>query len=339
MKPKFLVSSSPHIGNNLTTKKIMLHVVISLLFPLIASTVIFGFYSFIVVAIAVVSSVVGETLFNISRKKPNTIYDLSAVVTGMILGMNLPPTVPFYLPIVGGLFASIVVKMLFGGLGQNFANPAATARIFLTLSWAGQMTRFISPLNYSNGIAVFFSGFTRTYITTATPLAEIKNTALNGLVDLNLIDLFLGRIGGSIGEVCSIAILLSAAYLIIFKIIDWRIPLTYFVTCAAFALLLYKNGYNYILPTLLSGGILFAGVFMFTDYATSPHSRWGLVLFAFGGGALTMIIRRFGGFNEGACFSVLLMNLLVPFIDRAFKPKPFGYRRIKRENICEVKNG
>ncbi len=339
MKSKFLVSSSPHIGNNLSTKKIMLHVAISLTFPLIASTIIFGLYSLFVVAISVLASVLGETIYNVARKRPNTISDFSAVVTGLILGMNLPPTVPFYIPLIGGIFATMVVKMLFGGLGQNFANPAATARIFLTLSWTGQMTRFIAPLDYSNGFSVFFSGFLKTYVTQATPLAEIKNSALSGLLNLDLMDLFLGRIGGSIGEVCALAIILSAAYLIFFKIIDWRIPFTYVVTCGLFALILYKNGYNYILPSILTGGILFAGVFMYTDYTTSPRTKIGLILFAFGGGLITMIIRRFGGFNEGACFSILLMNILVPFIDRAFKPKPFGYIKPKKEATSEAKNG
>lgn len=339
MKPKFLVSSSPHIGNNLTTQKIMLHVIISLSFPLIAATIIFGLYSLFIVAISVISSVLGETFYNLARKRKNTISDFSAVVTGLILGMNLPPTVPFYIPLVGGFFAIMIVKMLFGGLGQNFANPAATARIFLTLSWTGQMTRYIAPLDYSNGFSVFFSGFVKTYVTQATPLTDIKNSVLSGQIDLDLMDLFLGRIGGSIGEVCALAIIMSAAYLVIFKIIDWRIPVTYIAACGIFALIFYKNGYAYILPTILTGGILFAGVFMYTDYTTSPHTKLGLIVFAFGGGLITMIIRRFGGFNEGACFSILLMNLLVPFIDRAFKPKPFGYIKIKKETNSEVKNG
>lgn len=338
MKPKFLVSSSPHIGNYLTTKRIMIHVIIALCIPLVASTVIFGLYSLFIVFLAVVSAVFGEWLFNIATKKNSTIGDFSAVVTGMILGMNLPPSVPFYFPIVGGIFATMLVKMLFGGIGQNFANPAATARIFLTLSWTGQMTKFMAPLTYSNGISDFFAGFTKLYVTTATPLAEIKGTALTGMVDLDLLDLFLGRIGGSIGEVSAIAILLAALYLIVFKIIDWRIPLVYVLTIAILALIFYENGYRYILPSILSGGVLFAGVFMFTDYSTSPHTRLGVCIFAFGGGLITMLIRRFGGFNEGACFSILLMNLLVPFIDRAFKPKPFGYKRVKVEK-SEAKNG
>lgn len=331
MRTKFLVSSSPHIGNNLTTKKIMLHVVIALCMPLIAATIIFGLYSLFIVALAVVSSVIGETIFNKIRKKPNTISDLSAVVTGMILGMNLPPTVPFYVPIVGGLFAIMVVKMLFGGLGHNFANPAATARIFLTLSWPVQMSKYILPINYAEGAKVFVLGFTRTYVTSATPLGTIKSAIPESIADINLLDMFLGRIGGSLGEVCSLAIILAAIYLIVTRIIDWKILFSYVGTCALLALAFYKQGHLYVLPTILSGGILFAGVFMFTDYATSPRTALGGVIYAILGGLFTMIIRRFGSFPEGACFSILIVNLLVPFIDRIIKPKPFGYIKPVKE--------
>jgi electron transport complex protein RnfD len=332
MKTKFLVSSSPHIGSNLTTKKIMLHVIIALGFPVIASTVIFGLYSLFIVLLAVGASVLGETLYNLIRKRPNTVPDLSAVVTGLILGMNLPPTVPFYVPIVGGIFAIMVVKMPFGGLGQNFANPAATARIFLSLAWPVQMTKFMNPLNYSNGAKDFVAGFTKTYVTSATPLVAIKDSIeVGGISSLNLLDMFLGRIGGSIGEVCSLTIIIAAVYLIVTKVIDWKILVTYVVTCAVLALAFYKDGYLYVLPTILSGGILFAGVFMLTDYTTSPRTELGRIIFAVFAGLFTMIVRRFGGMPEGACYSVLLANLIVPFIDKIVKPKPFGYVKPKKE--------
>lgn len=337
MKTKFLVSSSPHIGSNLTTKKIMLHVIIALSFPLIAATIIFGLYSLFIVLLAVGASVLGETLYNLIRKRANTISDLSAIVTGLILGMNLPPTVPFYVPIIGGLFAIMVVKMLFGGLGQNFANPAATARIFLTLSWPVQMSKYMSPLDYSGGVKVFISGFTKTYVTSATPLATIKDSIdVGGVSNLNLLDMFLGKIGGSIGEVCSLAIIIAAIYLIITKVIDWKTLVSYVITCAVLALAFYKDGYLYVLPTILSGGILFAGVFMLTDYTTSPRTELGRVIFAIFAGLFTMIIRRFGGMPEGACFSILLANLFVPYIDKIVKPKPFGYVKPKKEREKET---
>ena len=298
---KLLVSSSPHVGSNLTTEKIMLHVIIALSFCLIAGVVIFGVYSLLTVALCVASSVCGETLYNLIRKRPNTVKDLSAVVTGMILGLNLPPTVPFYVPIAGGFVAIMFVKMLFGGLGRNFANPAATARVFLLLSWSTQMMEYIRPIDYASGA-------------------------------LTVKDFF--NIPGTIGEVCAVAIIAAAIYLIAFKIIDWKIPLTYFAGITLFSLVFYKNGWNFILPNLLGGGVLFAGVFMLTDYATSPNTRAGTIIFAAGAALLTILIRRYGGMNEGASFAILLMNLLVPLIDKACKPHPFGYRKppkVKKE--------
>ena len=329
---KLLVSSSPHVGSGLTTEKIMLHVIIALSFTLVAGVVIFGVYSLLTVALCVASCVCGETLFNLIRKRPNTVKDLSAVVTGMILGLNLPPTVPFYVPIVGGFVAIMLVKMLFGGLGRNFANPAATARVFLLLSWGTQMMEYIRPIDYASGaltVKDFFVGFVdnAAYVTSATPLAEVKSAAGTGAVDVDLLDMFLGNIPGTIGEVCAIAIIAAAIYLIAFKIIDWKIPLTYFAGIALFSLIFYKNGWNFILPNLLGGRVLFAGVFMLTDYATSPNTRVGTIIFAVGAALLTILIRRYGGMNEGASFAILLMNLLVPLIDKACKPHPFGYRK------------
>ncbi len=336
---KLLVSSSPHVGSNLTTEKIMLHVIIALSFCLIAGVVIFGVYSLLTVALCVASSVCGETLYNLIRKRPNTVKDLSAVVTGMILGLNLPPTVPFYVPIAGGFVAIMFVKMLFGGLGRNFANPAATARVFLLLSWSTQMMEYIRPIDYASGaltVKDFFVGFVdnAAYVTSATPLADVKSAAGTGNVEVNLLDMFLGNIPGTIGEVCAVAIIAAAIYLIAFKIIDWKIPLTYFAGIALFSLIFYKNGWNFVLPNLLGGGVLFAGVFMLTDYATSPNTRAGTIIFAAGAALLTILIRRYGGMNEGASFAILLMNLLVPLIDKACKPHPFGYRKppkVKKE--------
>ena len=266
VKEKLIVTSSPHVGSALTTKKIMLHVIIALCFPLIAGVVLYGFYALFVVLLAVASSVGSEWFYNLIRKKPDTTGDLSAIVTGMILGLNLPPTVPFYVPLIGGIVAIMLVKMLFGGLGKNFAHPAATARVFLLLA-------------------------------------------------------------GTIGETCKIALIASLIYLLIFKIIDWKIPVGYFLSVAFFSLVFYKDGWNFILPNLMSGGVMFAGIFMLTDYTTSPDTRLGTWIFAVGAGLMTLLIRRYGGMNEGASFAVLLMNLLVPLIDKGFKSRPFGYKK------------
>ncbi|MBR2479680.1 MAG: RnfABCDGE type electron transport complex subunit D [Clostridia bacterium] len=336
---RFIVSSSPHVGSSLFTRKIMIHVCIALTFCLIAGTVLYGFYSLFLVLLAVLSAVGAEALYCVIRKKPLTIWDASAIVTGMIVGLNLPPTAPFYLPIVGSVFAIMIVKMLFGGLGKNFANPAATARVFLLLAWTTKMTAFINPLDYAGGKVTagdFFSfrfivdfADKANYVTGATPLAGIKADAIAGLgsTDASLLDLFLGNVGGSIGEVCAVAIILGAIYLIALKIIDWKIPAVYLTSCALFTLIFYKNGWNYILPNLLSGGILFGAVFMLTDYASSPNTRWGVIIYSAGAGLITMLIRRFGGMNEGVSFAILLMNLLVPLIDKACRPRPFGYKK------------
>ena len=331
VKEKLIVTSSPHVGSALTTKKIMLHVIIALCFPLIAGVVLYGFYALFVVLLAVASSVGSEWFYNLIRKKPDTTGDLSAIVTGMILGLNLPPTVPFYVPLIGGIVAIMLVKMLFGGLGKNFANPAATARVFLLLAWGTQMMTFIAPIDYSSGVAAarLFAGFVdeTAYVTSATPLAVIKGAAATGSADVNLLDMFLGNIGGTIGETCKIALIASLIYLLVFRIIDWKIPAGYFLSVAFFSLVFYKDGWNFILPNLMSGGVMFAGIFMLTDYTTSPDTRLGTWIFAVGAGLMTLLIRRYGGMNEGASFAVLLMNLLVPLIDKGFKSRPFGYKK------------
>lgn len=336
---KFIVSSSPHVGSSLFTRKIMIHVCIALSFCLIAGVVLYGFYSLFLVLLSVISAVGAEALFCVIRKKPLTIWDASAVVTGMIVGLNLPPTAPFYVPIIGSVFAIMLVKMLFGGLGKNFANPAATARVFLLLAWTTKMTAFINPLDYAGGkvtagdffsfrFIVDFSGKAN-YVTGATPLAGIKADAIAGVAtaDVSLLDLLFGTIGGSIGEVCAIAIIVAAVYLIALKIIDWKIPVIYITSCALFTLIFYKSGWNYILPNVLSGGMLFGAVFMLTDYSSSPNTRLGTVIYSVGAALITMLIRRYGGMNEGVSFAILLMNLLVPLIDKACKPKPFGYKK------------
>jgi|AGTN01.1.fsa_nt_gi electron transport complex, RnfABCDGE type, D subunit len=328
---KLIVSFSPHIGSRLTTRKIMAHMIVALSFTLVAGVVLYGLYAFVVVAVAVAAAVLAEILSCLMLKKPMTVGDLSAVVSGMILGLILPPYVPLYVPAVGSFFAIIVVKMLFGGLGKNFANPAATARVFLLFSWAGLMTKYSSPVDYSLGAKAFLTGFTNSAVTSATPLAGIKAGAATGIYGgTGLLDLFLGNTGGSIGEVSAVAISAALIYLLIFKIIDWKAPAAYVGFSALFALIFYKS-FAFVLPTILSGGLLFAGVFMLTDYATSPITRWGVIIFSGGAALMTLLIRRYGGYPEGASIAILFMNLLVPFIDKFTYPKPYGYVKKKRE--------
>lgn len=340
---ELLVTMSPHVTGTQTTKQIMRDVCIALIPTLIAGVVIFGFYSLFIVLLAMGSAVLAEFLYNKITKQPQTIWDYSAVVTGMLLGLNLPPAVPFYVPIIGSFFAIFVVKMLFGGIGKNFANPAITARIFLTLSWAGVMTRFVEPLKSRGGANMFlyFKGMTNfTFnkanlpiwgqgyidtVTTATPLAPMK---AGDLSNVNLLDMFLGIHGGTIGEVCALAILIGAIYLIVKKVIDWKIPLIYIAT-VGFLTSAIKKDINYFLPSILSGGLLLGAFFMATDYSTSPNTFLGVLIYSFTISILTVIFRIYGAMNEGVSFAILLGNILVPLLDKYIIPKPFGYVKEK----------
>lgn len=332
--PKYIVSSSPHISTSFTTRRMMLDVIIALIPATIASVLLYGFYPLCMMVLCVGSCVFAEWLFNTICKRYQSVGDLSAVVTGMILALNLPPVVPFYVPIVGGFFAIIVVKMIFGGIGKNFANPAITARIFLLLCWTGVMTSFVAPIDLSDGsnLFSFFGNVVNTdisAITSATPLAGVKESIASGAnpaQGLSALDMFLGRIGGSAGELSALAVLIGGVYLIIRKVIDWRIPALYIGSTVVFTAIFFANtGYvgEYIWTYLLGGGLLFGAFFMATDYATSPKSCLAVVIYGIGMGFLTVIFRKFGTMNEGVSFSILLMNILTPLLDRIM-PKVFG---------------
>jgi len=317
------VSSSPHITSSLTVRKIMLRVMIALAPVIIAATYYFGFYVLVMLGVSVGCAVLSEFLFNKITKQPQSIGDCSAIVSGTIFTLNLPVTVPLYLVAVGAVFAIVIVKMLFGGIGKNFANPAATARIFVTLAWAAVMTTFIKPIDYSGGFGAFFStmqyalsGAGVEAVTQATPLADSSISILN---------LFLGNHAGSLGEVCALAILLGGIYLIVTKTIDFKIPL---VTLASFALFtLIFGGADKVLPSLLSGAILFGAFFMATDYASSPNSTISIIIYSAGIGLISVLIRVFGTYPEGVSFSILLMNILAPLLDHLIIPRAFGKRK------------
>lgn len=320
------VSTSPHVSSPKTTRSLMLDVIIALAAPLLASILIYGFYPLFLTALSVGSAVLTEYIICKIRNIENTVTDLSAVVTGMILGLCLPPVVPFYVPIVGAVFAVAIVKMLFGGIGRNFANPAATARIFLMLSWTGIMTAYAAPIDLGAGAEALFGYFRYgvsldiSAITTATPLASYAAAPKN----LNLLNMFLGNIGGSAGEVSAVAVLIGGAYLGIRRVIDIKIPLIYIGTAMLFTLIFYGN-ISYVLPGVLSGGLLFGAVFMATDYSTSPNTVLGTVIYAAGMGLITILIRRFGTLPEGVSLAILLMNIVTPLLDKYINPKPFGY--------------
>lgn len=309
---KLIVSSSPHIRTQRETPGVMLDVVIALLPAVAAGTVIFGIRALLVVATCVLSAVVAEFIFNLIVKKEQTIYDMSAVVTGIILALNLRVDAPVWQCVLGSVFAIIVVKCLFGGLGANFANPAATARVFLIICFTGTLGGGATPLISSNPELV--SG--------ATPLEVL---ASGGELP-NMLDMFLGFRGGAIGESCMAALLLGFIYLVARKVIHFETPIIMVATVFALSLIV-DGSFSVALYQIMSGGLVFASVFMITDYVSTPITRAGKMIFAFGCGLITFLIRYFGAYPEGVSFSILLMNILSPYIEKWTAPKALGGKK------------
>lgn len=306
------VTPSPHIKHTDTTARVMLHVLIALMPAFIWGIVVFGWNAAIMPLVAVGASVLFEYLVQKLLRKPVTVGDLSAAVTGLLLGLNLPASDSYFLPVVGAAFAIVVVKQLFGGIGKNFVNPALAARVFLFLSWPDKMAAYPAP-------------FDRTVVdvvSSATPRAT-------GSADL--LDLFLGRCGGSIGEISALLLLIGGAYLLICRVISWHIPVTYLGTVALITLV-FPQGGGFFAPSfmafeLLSGGLLLGAFFMATDYVTSPVTAKGRIIFGVGCGLLTVFFRYFGAYPEGVSFAILVMNCLVYYIDRLTRPRVFGGAR------------
>lgn len=304
MNNDLILSVSPHIRSNITTRRIMLDVVISLLPAAIAGTLIFGIRSLAVIAVCVASAVISEYLFNKAAKKPNTITDLSAVVTGLLLSLNLPANTPLWQAAVGAAFAIIFVKCVFGGIGQNFANPAITARIFMLVAF-GSMSSAAFPKNIDA-------------VSGATPLAVLQNGG-----EVKITDLLLGTRGGSIGETCTVALIIGGLYLIFRRVISWHTPVIFVATVFLFTFAVKGDAFT-ALEYTLSGGLFIGAIFMATDYATTPVTKWGKVIFGIGAGLLTVLIRLWGVYPEGVSFAILLMNILTPYIDKWTAKKPFG---------------
>ena len=308
---KLIVSSSPHIKTKHDTPRIMLDVIIALLPALIAGVVIYGIRALLVVATCVVSSVVAEFLFNLITKKEQTVFDLSAIITGLILALTLRTDAPIWQCVIGSVFAIVVVKCLFGGLGCNFANPAATGRVFLLICFSSTLAGGSLPLITSNPDLV--AG--------ATPLPQIAA----GVELPSLLDMFLGLRGGSIGESCILALLIGFVYLVARKVINFEVPLIMVAT--VFVLSLIVGGdVNVALYQVLAGGLVFGAVFMATDYVTTPITRVGKMIFAFGCGLITFLIRMYGNYPEGVSFAILFMNILSPYIEQWTKPRALGKR-------------
>ncbi len=309
---KLTVSSSPHIRSGVRTNNIMLDVIIALVPATVMGVVIFGLRALAVIAACVGTAVISEFLFNLIIKKEQTVDDLSAVVTGLLLALNLRADAPIWQCIVGSVFAIVVVKCLFGGLGCNFANPAITARVFLLISFSGTLAGGAAPMLSSQPELV----------TGATPLAVMKN----GGELPPLLDMFLGLRGGAIGETCIAALLVGFLYLVIKRVIHFETPLIFIGTVFALSLIV-DNSFTVALYQVLSGGLVLGAVFMATDYVTTPITRSGRMIFAFGCGLITFLIRYFGAYPEGVSFSILLMNILSPYIEKWTAPKAHGGKK------------
>ena len=317
MSELYHVSSSPHVRSKDTTSRIMLYVIIALLPTSLFGIYNFGYRALILILVTIASCVASEWIFNKIVHKKDTITDLSAVVTGLLLALNLPPTLPWWEAVIGGVFAIVVVKCMFGGLGQNFMNPALGARCFLLIAFAADMTKFTDDM--SKYIA---DGYT-----SATPLATLRN---GGAV--NTMDMLIGRTGGTIGETSAIFILLGAIFLILMGVIDLRIPASYIVTFVIFMLLFSGHGFdwNYITAQLCGGGLRLGAFFMATDYVTSPITPRGQIIFGICCGILTGLFRCFGANAEGVSFAIILSNILVPMIEKYTVPTAFGVVKEKK---------
>jgi len=301
---KLTVSAAPHIHSGASTNRIMLDVLIALLPATVASVVIFGLKSLIVIAACVITALVGEALFNIVTKRKQTIGDLSAVVTGLLLALNLSTNVPAWQCVIGTLFAIICVKCLFGGLGCNFANPAITGRVFMLVA-------FSAVAGGANPTIVDLT-------TSATPLEQLGKGET-----LELMDLFLGLHGGAIGETCILALIIGFVYLLVRKVITWHTPVVFIAT--VFVLYLAFTGdVMMALSQILAGGLFIGAIFMATDYVTTPITTRGRIVFALGCGVITFIIRYFCAYPEGVSFSILIMNILTPFIEKWTAKEPLG---------------
>lgn len=305
MSERLKLSVSPHIHGGRSTSRIMLDVLIALLPATIAGTVIFGLRALLVVAVCVASCMMFEFLFNLIRKKEQTVTDLSAAVTGLILALNLPAEIPLWQCVVGSLFAIVVVKCIFGGIGCNVVNPAIAARVFMLVSF-GSMVAVTKPV-----IVELESG--------ATPLVQIQNGNAPSILDS-----FLGLTGGTIGETCALALLIGFVYLLVRKVITWHIPVSIIATVFVFSF--FAEGFDVLgaLSLILSGGLMLGSIFMATDYMTSPTTPWGKLIFGVGIGLITCLIRYFGSYPEGMSFAILFMNILVPYIDKCTRRKIFG---------------
>lgn len=311
MKEILTAASSPHILHPDTTRGIMSDVVIALAPAAVYGCILFGWQAAAVLAVCIITAVASEFLWNLALKKPQSVGDISAVVTGLLLGMNLPASIPLWQAAIGSVAAIIVVKQMFGGIGCNFANPAIAARIILLVSFPGSMTKFTEPVS--------------DIVTSATPLAAESGT-------YTLKSLFFGMHPGSIGETSAFLLIVGGIYLLLRRVISPVVPLCFIGTVAVLSLISGED----LAVSLFGGGLMIGAIFMATDYTTSPTTALGKAVFGIGCGIITFVIRKFGALPEGVSYSILLMNILVPYINRYTLSKPFGFIKPSKE---ETANG
>lgn len=326
-KHKFLtMTASPHVKSPVTTTTIMADVIIALIPALVWSIYVFGFRALTVTLVSIASCVLFEFLYRKLLGKNNTISDLSAVVTGILLAFSLPVSVPLWLPIVGAFFAIVIVKQLYGGIGKNVVNPALAARIFLFIAFPTELTQFVNAGTKLSPFAINVSKAATgaDILAGATPLVNLKTGTAP---TQDIVSTLLGNIPGTIGEVSATLLLLGGLYLLYRRVISWKIPVTYIATVALLCLLFPKgamSGVDFMLYELCSGGLILGAVFMATDYTTSPVTGKGRIIYGIGCGLITVFIRFFGGYPEGVSFAILIMNLFVWYLDKATKPVCFG---------------
>ena len=317
MSEKYQVSSAPHVRAKDSTSRVMLYVIIALLPASLFGIWNFGYKALVLILVTIASCLASEWIFDKIVHKKNSLPDLSAVVTGLLLALNLPARLPWWEAVIGSVFAIVIVKMLFGGLGQNFMNPALGGRCFLLIAFAADMT------NFSSAKFEAYSG--------ATPLGMIRN---EGLSSVNVMDMLTGKIPGTIGETSVIAILIGAIFLILMGVIDLKIPASYIITFAVFMFIFGADRFNttYVVAELCGGGLMLGAFFMATDYVTSPITPMGQILFGICCGLLTGIFRCFGANAEGVSFAIILSNLLVPLIEKITVPNAFGIVKEAKKN-------
>lgn len=312
MKDKLLLTTSPHITSNDTVSRVMLDVIIALLPATIGSIYFFGIDALKINIIAIISAMATEAIIQKLTGRKVTIKDCSAALTGLLLAFNLPSSVPWWIPLIGASFAIAVAKQAFGGLGQNFVNPALAGRAFLLASWPVLMTTWTTPSGFGDATS------------TATPLNLLKESSILPDGIPSLWNSFIGNIGGSLGETSALLLLIGAAYLLYRGVITWRIPFTYIGTVAVIMLVYGKFNIDFMLTHLVTGGLILGAFFMATDYVSSPTTPKGQLIFGIGAGVLTAVIRLKGGYPEGVSYSILLMNLVAPLLEKYTKPKIFG---------------